>query len=131
MSYAYWLQGQPALALASLQELQQVMLPGSLAEGYWSYIQANLAIEHGDMEAAKALFTRTLSIAEANGIAENLFIARMGMSRLNRALDDAPTAKSWAEEALAGAEQSGYQHFQALAHLERARAAGCSRITRS
>ena len=123
MSYAYWLQGQPALALASLQELQQVMLPGSLAEGYWSYIQANLAIEHGDMEAAKALFTRTLSIAEANGIAENLFIARMGMSRLNRALDDAPTAKSWAEEALAGAEQSGYQHFQALAHLERARAA--------
>ncbi len=122
MSYTYWLQGRPAAALARLQELQQVMLPGSLAEGYWNYIQANLALERGELEPAQALFARTLSIAEANGIAENLFIAQLGLSRLNRTLGDAPAAKSWAQEALTGAEQSGYQHFQAQAYIERARA---------
>ena len=122
MSYAHWLQGQPALAQARLQELQQVMLPGSLAEGYWNYIQANLALERGELEIAQAFCAHTLSIGEANGIAENLFIAQMGLSRLNRAWGDAATAKSWAQEALTGAEQSGYQHFQAQAFIERARA---------
>jgi len=122
MSYAHWLQGQPALAQARLQELQQVMLPGSLAEGYWNYIQANLALERGELELAQAFCAHTLSIAEANGIAENLFIAQMGLSRLNRAWGDAATAKSWAQEALTGAVKSGYQHFQAQAFIERARA---------
>ena len=122
MSYAHWLQGQPALALVRLEELQQVMLPGSLAEGYWYYIRANLALEHGNIEQAKNYFTHTLSLAEANGIVENLFIARIGMSRLNRTLNHAPAAKSWAQEALAGAEKSGYQHFQAQAYIEQARA---------
>jgi len=55
MSYAHWLQGQPALALVRLEELQQVMLPGSLAEGYWYYIHANLALEHGNIEQATIL----------------------------------------------------------------------------
>jgi len=102
-----------------LEELQQVMLPGSLAEGYWYYIHANLALEHGNIEQAKNYFTHTLSLAEANGIVENLFIARIGMSRLNRTLNHAPAAKSWAQEALAGAEKSGYQHLQAQAFIER------------
>ncbi len=122
MSYVHWLMGRPHLARACLSELQQVALPGSLADGYWHYIQANLALESGEMALARELFTRTLSIAEANGISENLFLARLGLSRLHRTLNDAPSAQAWASEALAIVQRSGYLHLQAQALIERSRA---------
>lgn len=93
MSYVHWLAGQRALARARLAELRQAAAPGSLGDGYWHYIQANLALEAGEVEQARHLFTATLSIAESNGIAENLFLARLGMSRLYRFLNEAPTAQ--------------------------------------
>ncbi len=123
MSYVQWLLGQQSLARARLAELQQAAAPESLGDGYWHYIQANLALEVGEVEQARHLFTRTLSIAEANGISENLFLARLGMSRLYRVLQDAPTAFAWANEALAIVQRSGYHHLQAQALIERSRAA--------
>jgi DNA-binding SARP family transcriptional activator len=122
MSYLHWLAGQPSMARARLEELRQAVLPGSLGDGYWHYIQANLALETGEMEQARCLFSRTLSIAEANGITENLFLARLGMSRLYRVLNDAPAAFAWAGEALATMQRSGYHHLQAQALIERSRA---------
>lgn len=122
MSYVHWLAGRHPLARAYLDELQRVAAPGSLADGYWHYIQANLALETGEMVTARELFTSTLSIAEANGISENLFLARLGMSRLYRTLNDAPSAQAWASEALAIVQRSGYLHLQAQALIERSRA---------
>lgn len=122
MSYVHWLMGRRPLARACLSELRQVMLPGSLADGYWQYIQANLALETGEMALARELFTYTLSIAESNGISENLFLARLGMSRLYRTLNDAPSAQAWASEALTIVQRSGYLHLQAQALIERSRA---------
>jgi DNA-binding SARP family transcriptional activator/tetratricopeptide (TPR) repeat protein len=122
MSYVHWLAGQPSLARARLEELRQAVSPGSLGDGYWHYIQANLALEAGDVEGARNLFARTLSIAEANGIAENLFLARLGMSRFYRVAGDASAALAWASEALAAMQRSGYQHLQAQALVERSRA---------
>jgi len=123
MSYVLWVTGQHVRAHARLNELKQVVLPGSLADGYWHYIEANLALEAGRVDKARDLFAQTLSIAEANGIAENLFIARLGLSRLNRFLQDLPTALAWAGDALAIVQRSGYLHFQAQALIERSRAA--------
>ena len=122
MSYVHWLTGQTAMARELLAKLRQVVVPGSLGDGYWHYLQANLALEAGDVESARTLFGCTLSIAEANGISENLFIARMGLSRLHRTLNDFPTALAWATEALAIVQRSGYLHLQAQALIERGRA---------
>ena len=123
MSYVHWLTGQTAMAREMLTKLRQAVAPGSLGDGYWHYIQANLELEAGDVESARALFGSTLSIAEANGISENLFIARMGFSRLHRTLNDFSTALAWANEALTIVQRSGYLHFQAQALIERSRAA--------
>jgi DNA-binding SARP family transcriptional activator len=122
MSYVHWLMGQPTRARVRLAELKQVAPPGSLGDGYWHYIQANLALETGDFEEARRLFTGTLSIAESNGILENLFLARLGMSRLSRFTNDAPTALAWANEAYLIMQRSGYHHLQAQALIERSRA---------
>lgn len=123
MSWVYWLTGQRCLVEDRLSELRQANLPGSLGDGYWHFIQANLALEAGDTGAARELFAQTLSIAEANGIAENLYLGRLGMSRLSRAGQDAPAALAWATEALAIMERTGYYHLQGVSLIERSRAA--------
>jgi len=123
MSYVCWSTGQTARARELLTKLRQAVAPGSLGDGYWHYLHANLALEAGNVESARALFGCTLSIGEANGISENLFIARMGFSRLHRTLNDFPTALAWANEALTIVQRSGYLHLQAEALIERSRAA--------
>jgi DNA-binding SARP family transcriptional activator len=123
MSYVHWLMGQPTRARVRLAKLRQAAPPGSLGDGYWHYIQANLALEMSEFEKARPLFTETLSIAESNGILENLFLARLGMSRLYRCTNDAPTALAWANEACLIMQRSGYHHLQAMALIERSRAA--------
>ncbi len=122
MSFVNWLTGQTAQARELLAKLRQAVAPGSLGDGYWHYLQANLLLEAGDVESARTLFACTLSIAEANGISENLFIARMGLSRLHRSLNDLPTALAWSTEALAIVRRSGYLHLQAQAMIEHSRA---------
>lgn len=121
MCYVHWLAGQATMTRVRLAELQKVIVPGSLGDGYWHYIQANLALEAGEIEQARLLFTGTLSIAEGNGISENLFLARLGMSRLYRALNDMPSAQAWTNEALAIAQRIGYLHLQGQALIERSR----------
>ena len=123
MSWVYWLTGQYRLTAARLDELRANLLPNSLADGYWHYIHGNLAIENGDYETARSMLQQTRTIAESNGITENLFLAHLGMSRLSRLLSDAPAALGWADEAYHLMERTGYQHLQAQALIERSRAA--------
>ena len=99
MSWVYWLTGQYRLTASRLDELRANLLPNSLADGYWHYIHGNLAIESGDYETARGMLQQTRTIAESNGITENLFLAHLGMSRLSRLLNDAPAALGWADEA--------------------------------
>ncbi len=123
MSWVYWLTGQYRLTAARLDELRANLLPNSLADGYWHYIHGNLAIENGDYETARGMLQQTRTIAESNGITENLFLAHLGMSRLSRLLNDAPAALGWADEAYRLMERTGYEHLQAQALIERSRAA--------
>lgn len=122
LSYVHWLAGQRSQAEARLDELHLAIFPGSLGDGYWHFIHASLALEAGEGERARELFTQTLSIAEANGIAENLYLARLGLSRLSLSVHDAPAALAWANEARAIAERMGYQHLQGQALVAHARA---------
>jgi DNA-binding SARP family transcriptional activator len=123
MSWVYWLTGQYRLTVARLDELRAILLPNSLADGYWHYIHGNLAIESGDYETARSMLQKTRTIAESNGIAENLYLAHLGMSRLSRLLNDAPAALGWADEAYHLMERTGYEHLQGQALIERSRAA--------
>ncbi len=123
MSWVYWLTGQYRLTAACLDELRANLLPNSLADGYWHYIHGNLAIERGDYETARSMLQQTRTIAENNGITENLFLAYLGMSRLSRLLNDAPAALGWADEAYHLMQRTGYEHLQGQALIERSRAA--------
>lgn len=123
MSWVHWRAGQPHLAEPRLAELQQEVSPGSLGDGYWHFLQASLALDAGDVERARELFAKTFSIAEANGVAENLYLARWGMCTLSQALQDAPAALAWANEALAIVERTGDHYLQGQALIARARAA--------
>lgn len=69
------------------------------------------------------MLQKTRTIAESNGITENLFLAHLGMSRLSRLLNDAPAALGWANEAYRLMERMGYEHLQAQALIEHSRAA--------
>lgn len=120
MSWVYWLSGRIHELEERLVDLKKVVVPGSLGDGYWHFLKGSVAVEAGDLETARERFSRTLSIGEANGIAENRFLARLGLSRLNRALNDAPSAASWASEAYAVVERTGYHHLQGQARIEQA-----------
>ena len=62
MSWVYWLTGQYRLAAVRLDELRAILLPNSLADGYWHYIHGNLAIESGDFETARSMAATCLTL---------------------------------------------------------------------
>lgn len=123
MCWVHWLTGQQERVVSMLDELRRWALPGSIAEGYWYIMRAGLATDAGDYDKARELSISVRSLAEANGIAELGFYARMGMSRLARVTGDAPSALAWAADAVALAEHTGYRHLQGIALIERGRAA--------
>ena len=123
MSWVYWLTGQREDARATLVKLCAVAPPGSLAEAYYCLTHAGLALDEGERAKAQEWLSRARANAEASGITDALFYARLGMSRLCRLTGDAPSARVWATEALSLTERSGYRHLQGLALVERGRAA--------
>jgi DNA-binding SARP family transcriptional activator len=123
MCWVYWLTGQQDRAKAILQKLREASLPGSIGEGYWYYIQANLALEMGDLNTAQDFFTHLHSQAEDSGQLELGYLSRLGLSRLARATGRPADALAWAADALAISQRVGYHHFQAMSLIERGRAA--------
>lgn len=123
MSWVYWLSGQREAARATLVKLSAAAPPGSLAEAYYCLTHAGLALDEGATAEAQEWLTRARANAEASGITDALFFARLGTSRLCRLSGDTPSARAWAAEALALTERSGYRHLQGLALVERGRAA--------
>jgi DNA-binding SARP family transcriptional activator len=123
LAWVYWLSGQHEQAVASLNELRSVSLPGSSAEGYYYCASGNLALDEGRVDQAPALYGQARSIGEVSGEPSINILVRLGMSRYHR-LNDAPAAaRDWANDALTIASRIGYRHFQGLAFIERARAA--------
>jgi len=122
MCWVCWLTGQRESMGSLLEELRRQALPGTLAEGYWCFIRAGLAMEAGAFEEARRFLAMIRSAAEASGIAEQGFLARLGMSRLARLSGDPPSALTWAVDTLSLIERTGYRHFQGMALIERGRA---------
>lgn len=123
LAWIYQITGQCQRARTFLNTLDQVVLPGSLHQGYHNYLIANLALDEGDVQRAPALYASALSIAEAIGEPGLNVDARVGMSRYYRAIQDSATARHWANDALTCAIRVGYRHAQGKALIERGYAA--------
>ncbi len=122
IAWVYVATGQPHRAREALKELDHVVLRGSIGQGYHLYMEAELALSTGDMEAARALYARTRSIAETVGDPGLNIFLRLGMSRHARLSGNAPAARDWADDALNLAIRSRHPHEQGMALLERGRA---------
>ncbi|MCX7706868.1 MAG: tetratricopeptide repeat protein [Anaerolineae bacterium] len=122
-AWVYWLSGRRERAYATVEELERIAGPGSMAKGYAWCIRANLALDEGFPEKAQPLYAHARSIAEATGAPDLNINVRLGLSRFARATGDAATAHAWANDAFTLASRVGYCHFQGLALVERGRAA--------
>ena len=121
-----WIQqltGHYERAHAALEALSQVIMPGSLHDGYQAYLAAHLALAEGNDQAVPALYAQARSIAEAIGEPGLNVEVRLGLSRYQRNTGDAPGARAWAEDALQIAQRVGYHHQQGKSLIERGQAA--------
>ena len=123
MCWNYWLMGQRDQTKIMLESLREASVPGSIGEGYWYFIHANLALEAGDLETAQIWLSRLFYNAEMSGVVEVKYLHRLGMSRLERIRGDGSAARGWASEALMLVERTGYCHLQGMALVERAHSA--------
>lgn len=121
MAWVYWLTGQREQAADTLNDVHDVVLPGSAAEGYYYLALGNLALDNGDLDRVSSLFARARSIAETTGEPSVNVLARFGLSRYHRAVGDACAARAWADDALTLATRVEYCHLQGMALIERAR----------
>ena len=117
------LTGRRERAWAALEELSGLISPGTIAQGYHLSIGAALALDEGEWEEARTLYTQARSIAEATGEPWLNISVRLGLSRFHRLAGDAPVARAWADDALSFAVRVGYRHEQGRALIERGRAA--------
>ncbi|HEY66873.1 MAG TPA: tetratricopeptide repeat protein [Thermoflexia bacterium] len=123
MGWVYWVTGRRERALATAEELRRFAPPGSLAEGFYYCLRADLAQGGENPESALPFYARARSIAEAIGDPGLSVLLRLGLSRYRRTTGSASTAWDWADDALVIATRVGYHHLQGLALIERGRAA--------
>jgi DNA-binding SARP family transcriptional activator len=123
MGWVYWITGQRDRALALSEEMGHWLQSGSLAEGYWFCLRADLAQEGKNPEAALPLYSQARSVAEAVGDPGLGAELRVGLSRYYRTTGNAPAAHDWADDALSIATRAGCVDIQGWALIERARAA--------
>ncbi len=115
--------GQRLQARAALDELAPLLTPGSIVQGYHLCLKARLHLDEGELAAAQTLFGQVRAIAEASGEPWLNCAVRLGMSCVHRLTGQDPTARAWADDALAFASRLGFRHEQGKALIERARAA--------
>lgn len=123
MAWTLMTVGQTDRARQILDELEQIARPGSWIEGYYCWLAGDLALCEGDLERARALYTRGRSIVEETGERRLTVAIRVGMSRYYRSVGDGPNAQIWADDAVAHATRLGNRHAFGKALIERAQAA--------
>jgi DNA-binding SARP family transcriptional activator len=131
LGWVYRVTGQYEQAQAIVEEMRSTVQPGSLAEGYFYCLSADLAQDSPDPKSALALYARARSIAEAVGDPGLGVELRLGLSRYHCTFPstsagrrgNASAALDWADDALAIASRAGSRDLQGWALIERGRAA--------
>ncbi len=120
--WVYWVTGQRERAHEMAVQLRRVASPGSLAEGFYYCLLADLAQDEANPSEAPSLYAQARSIAEAIGDPGLNVLLRLGLSRYERRGDRASAAHDWAHDAYTLAQRVGYRHLQGMALIERGRA---------
>jgi DNA-binding SARP family transcriptional activator len=115
--------GDSRLVDESLRNLEKIIFPGSLSQGYYYCLKADLCQLEGNGEAAPDLYQQALAIAETVGEPGLNVVARLGMSRFHRERADQPAAQPWAEAAVSTARRAGFHHMEGRSLIELGRVA--------
>lgn len=117
-AWVRWLDAQPEACQERLKELEQVVLPGSLGDGYVLLLHAHLAMDRGDRTTAEPEIEKLFSLAEQLGIPELRVFSRLARSRFLRLGNQIPAAITWVEDARKIASDIGYRHLESMALIE-------------
>lgn len=122
IAWVYWSTGQRECAIKIADQMEKVVFPGSLGEGFYCCLRAGL-VEPCESYLEKILpyYERARSIAEVTGDPGLNVEVRLGLCRGYRVAHDLPSSAAWAEDAVAVSVRMNYRQFQALALIERAR----------
>lgn len=124
IAWVYWSTGQRALANQIADQMQAVVSPGSLGEGFTFCLRAGqMEWCEGYLDRVRPFFERARSIAESTGDPGLNVEVRLGLCRSYGLANDLPTAMLWAEDAVSASMRMNYRQFQALALIERGRTA--------
>lgn len=123
IGWVYWITGRRGRALKTVADLRRFVQPGSLGEGYYYCLLADLTQDGEEPAAALPLYARARSIAELVGDPGLNAELRVGLSRYHRAAGNAPVAYDWADDALNISDRTGSQDLQGWALIERGHAA--------
>ena len=122
IAWAYWSTGQQEAANQIADQMEKVISPGSLGEGFYCCLRAGL-LKSGEnnLNAALSFYDRARSIAEATGDPGLNVEVRLGLCRTYRAVKDLPAAMTWAEDAVTISVRMNYRQFQGITLIERGR----------
>jgi DNA-binding SARP family transcriptional activator/Tfp pilus assembly protein PilF len=122
IAWVYWSTGQGELANQFADQIEKLVPPGSLGEGFNCCLRAGL-LEPGEgyLDEFLPLYDRARSIAEATGDPGLNVEVRLGLCRSYRTVKDLPAAMTWAEDAVTVSVRLHYRQFQGLALIERGR----------
>ena len=123
LGWVYWTTGRRPAAEETLAALRKAAPPGSLAEGYYFCLLADVTQDQENGEEAPRFYALARSIAETIGDPGLAAELRVGLSRYHRSIGEAAAAHQWADDALAIAAGAGSHDLQGWAYIERARAA--------
>ncbi|MCB9153943.1 MAG: hypothetical protein H6649_07800 [Caldilineae bacterium] len=123
MGWVCWVTGQRERALALAEELHGFAVSGSLAEGFYYCLRADLALDGETPDSALPLYARARAVAESTGDPGLNVLVRLGLSRYQRAAGNVSAACHWANDALTFATRVGYQHLRGWALIDRGHAA--------
>ncbi len=122
IAWPYWSTGRHEEALHIADQMQSIVSPGSLGDGFTCCLRAG-QIEPGRKYLSQVLplYERARSIAEATGDPGLNIEVRIGLCRSFRLVQDFPSSLLWAEDAVVVCERLNYCQFQGIVLIERGR----------
>lgn len=122
IAWTYWSTGQSILANQIADQMQSIVSPGSLGDGFTCCLRAGqIDISSENLSRVLPLYERARSVAEATGDPGLNMEVRIGLCRTFRQIHDFPPALVWAEDAVAVSTRMNYRQFQGIALIERGR----------
>lgn len=117
-AYIYILTGDRRRARQALDEMVHDVEPATWVAGAYYYLWASLCIDEEELDRAREYLRLCLRIATQTGSPDLNLWARIQQARFYRKLNDLPTARDWAEDAVRMARSMNKSLLEGQALLE-------------